>query len=893
MKILNRIAFRYLKLNKSRTLITIIGIIISAAMITAVTTTISSFKAWIKEGVENSNGVYHLYTDLIDCETADKISAYDDIKSHASYYLHTYAKNDSLKKRIESFHGYFVITTMSEGFGDVRRWSISEGRAPENENEIMLPSSLYVYVENAPLVGERITFDTGVRKTLDGLSLTEGTFIILDEDREDREYFEKNGSHEYTVVGYYDSSKYSFGLESIYSSTLRAVTGKCDIKPFMAQSYLSLKNAKCFDDFILRVFEDNGEDTTLQTNYDYLSASGAIKGSGYDIIFVSLGSTLIFIIAIASLSLIGSAFSISITERTKQFGLLASIGATKKQIKRSVIAEAMLISFIAIPIGILAGLSGMAITFACIKDNLHTMLYEFTDSKNGDVIIRIVPSFWAILIAIIGGFATVYISALLPARRAMKMAPLDAIKSSKDVKINPRALKTSRLTGKLLGVEGMLASKYFKRSKKKYRATVISISLSVLLFVLAGTFTSYLGDLLHSTYSGYEYDYRSILHTSPHNIDERDDVVNALLSETRFKDVLVTEEYHADFLLNKEDVNPKWYREDRRANLTIITVDDASFLAYLKSEGLDKDKYMNPENREFLFSDIGNYTDTEAQRQQIIDIFKNEKAKIECAVQHKFYNFSILSLNNKTGILSVSDNNVKKEIPLREYQGYISFNLDKRINTAPAGYNGRKGVIVYIPACAAESLLSNTEYKAQSSHIYVNAYNPTEDYPILEQIVRMYRGGYNILNQYEEYAGIKALFFVFKVLSYGFIILMSLISLINMFSIISTNIYLRRRDFAILASVGMSHKGTVKMMMYECFLYGSKGLIYGIPLSLAASVFISLKINDAMETDIILPTGYILVSIVAVFAVIALSMLYSISKIKKDNTVETVRNENV
>ena len=81
----------------------------------------------------------------------------------------------------------------------------------------------------------------------------------------------------------------------------------------------------------------------------------------------------------------------------------------------------------------------------------------------------------------------------------------------------------------------------------------------------------------------------------------------------------------------------------------------------------------------------------------------------------------------------------------------------------------------------------------------------------------------------------RNLVLIIKVFSYGFIVLISLIALANVFNTISTSIYLRRREFAMLKSVGMTRKGFRKMMNFECLLYGLKALAFGIPTSFAVT----------------------------------------------------------
>ena len=139
----------------------------------------------------------------------------------------------------------------------------------------------------------------------------------------------------------------------------------------------------------------------------------------------------------------------------------------------------------------------------------------------------------------------------------------------------------------------------------------------------------------------------------------------------------------------------------------------------------------------------------------------------------------------------------------------------------------------------------------------------------------------------------QALILVLDIFSYGFIALISLIAIANVFNTISTNIALRRREFAMLKSVGMAQKDFNKMMNFECLLYGSKSLLYGLPASAGVTYLIYKAISDGFETSYHLPWTAIGIAVLSVFLVVFVTMMYSMSKIKKDNPIDALKNENL
>ena len=197
-------------------------------------------------------------------------------------------------------------------------------------------------------------------------------------------------------------------------------------------------------------------------------------------VLYTIAGIIIIIIVVSSIFVIRNSFSISVSEKNRQYGMLASIGATSKQIKKNVIFEGMLIGLIAIPLGIVFGIIAIIILLQVVNYLLADMLsgMRFMYSIN-----------WvAILISIIISIITIYLSCLIPARKAAKISPIESIRGNNDIKIKSKKLKTSVITKKLFGVGGVIASKNLKRSKKKYRTTVISLVVSIFIFISLSSF---------------------------------------------------------------------------------------------------------------------------------------------------------------------------------------------------------------------------------------------------------------------------------------------------------------------------------------------------------------------------------------------------------------------
>ena len=151
----------------------------------------------------------------------------------------------------------------------------------------------------------------------------------------------------------------------------------------------------------------------------------------------------------------------------------------------------------------------------------------------------------------------------------------------------------------------------------------------------------------------------------------------------------------------------------------------------------------------------------------------------------------------------------------------------------------------------------------------------------------------SFINYAEGVESNRSVIIIIKVFAYGFIILISLIAAANVFNTITTNINLRRRDFAMLKSVGMDDKGMRKMLNFECILYGTKALIYGLPVSVGVTYLIYRSIRRGIDTEFFIPWTAVGIAVLSVFIVVFVTMMFSMNKIKKDNPIDALKNENL
>ena len=909
MNIFRRYTLASLKKNRTRTVVTIIGIILSVAMFTAVTTTVSSIRNYMMRVCEQEDGSWNGVMFDLTKEQAATLRTKKDIVKRAEIQNLGYAKLTDSKNECKPF---LFLGGMSKGLNEILPVNILEGRLPKKDGEILLPEHLSINGGVKYELGETISLGLGVRKSKDGSTLWQHDSFGMENSVS--QSFEKQGDKEYTVVGFYKRPNFEPGMAPGYTA-FTVEDSKCmNGETF----YFILQDPTKTNQFL----KDNSPNMDLtDVNSMYLAYSGFSPNDRFNRILLYLSIILMGIIMFGSISLIYNSFSISVNERKKQFGLLGSIGATKKQMRKSILFESVVLSGVGIPLGVLAGLGGMAITFYCTSD----LFQSFSSNATNQLSLHLVASIESILIAAVVGFITVLISAYLPAKKAMKVSAIEAIRQSTDIRITPRKLYTRTYITKLFGLEGTLAQKNFRRNKKKYRATVFSLFISVVLFISASSFCAYMKENINSLISYYncEINYRVPMKEEADGIFEQ---FQSLKSAT--ESVKTTENTNISFLApisagDRKGVQVQQKNMDNDGVLkktgqfmiygVLSFVDDDTYRKFLQKQNLDPDIYMNTKNPIALASTKITAWDSDKEKYSVYQLFDEGDFSIKAMSEKKMeggYELGVpeYKIDTNGEILvnvtkydtveedgTTSGNAVDSKFVTMD-QAYQISNLQVGdiVDEVPMGldmYQNSMFEILY-PQSAMETVLKgNTEN--YNTGMYFRSDNPDELYKAMCNILTERNLSTDaIQNVYSMVQSNRAILTIMNVFSYGFIILISLIALANVFNTISTNIALRRREFAMLRSVGMTQRGFYKMMNYECVLYGVKGLVYGLPVAFLLTYAIYESLDMGLEQGFFIPWYSILIAVGSVFLVVFATMLYAMNKIRKDNVVETLKNEN-
>lgn len=864
MQVLTKITIKNLKLNKKRTIGTLVGIILSVALICAVAGMATSLRQSLIQTASSNTGYWHLKLSNINKEDIEKLKNNRDIKDLNIINDVGYAK---LENSQNENRPYIHLYSLDEKSFNNMELELVEGTYPQNSNEIAICKSIIDDAQVDLKIGDTITFNIGDRYIGDRMlssgyefepaelmSEPENVDLILSEMPEDstketdverKEEIKVNFTKEFTIVGIMSENEQPIKpISFMYDAGYACVTNGLDEGE--TNAYIAFKNpldSETSIDEILGINLNSGEisEYRYSINYEILKWESFNTNLGDSSLnmMIAVAIIVIAIIILTSVYCIKNTFSISLTEKIKMYGMLSSIGATKKQIKKSVIQEGMILSLIGIPVGILVGILLVYILVIAVRGALSGIL---------DIVvfkITLLP----ILISIILGIVTVYLSCLSAARKAKKITPLEAIKSSNDIKIKSKKIKSPKIIKKIFGVGGVIVYKNLKRSKKKYRTTVISITMSVFVFIASSTLINYAFEAMGGYYKDYDYNIKFSSTSS---------------DGQELKQILNDENFSNYTLLYKTN--------------SILKITDMSKLSeFGKTVFIENDLYKNNEIPIEIYG-LNSEDFKEYLEKLGVDYDKNK----DKAVLLDYYSLYKDGKTIKNRLLTYSPNDsISGDVEDKEFNVSIS----KITETVP---DGLEGTYFY----SAVIVLNVDEYGNNFNFVPNMLTTNSEEPDDLAKRSQKYDNMYvtNIASEVRFYDSVRLVVYIF---AYGFIGIITLIGVTNIFNTLTSNIDLRQREFAMLKSIGMTKKEFNKMINLETLFYSLKALIFGIVLGLIASFAIYKAFAQSLDYGFKIPMQAILISILFVFVIVFIIMKFAIGKINKQNIIDTIRKENI
>ena len=859
MNLYTSLTLRYLKQNKRRTLVTIIGIILATALICGIGNICTSFMDYqMRDEIQSSGSFYATFTD-IDKEKASVITKSSGVSEYG------YKKNLGSVILDKKNSTSLDINVFDKNTINSFQITLKKGSYPKNESELIVTQDLLNKWNKK--IGDKITLNLGE---------------LIYDDMGMISKLKNPQKTTFKIVGTLDKALYNskfaiagFDINSVDKNE------KFDVSICTKNPKDIYKTAISIGKNIGLVQKDNPKDESynydeqanlyfkdIEYNEGLLRLLGASSYSNINITLLLIVGLVASLVIIATIATIYNSFSIAISERKKQFAILNSIGATKSQIMKFVFLEGFLVSIVGIPIGLLSGTVAIDIVFKVIKTFFKTSMF-------GELDLRVVFRPIVLILSTLVILLTIFISALIPAINAAKISPLEAIKNSSNLKVGK--IKSSKLVKKIFKTEGELAYKNLRRNKGKFRITLFSLVISIVIFISFNGFVDMFVEANQINYGSITNDltlYENNLLTK----EEVQKTIDELKKINGLKDVAIDKGYNLNVHVDEKNIN-----KDLR-------------------ESLKQSHYVDMDNSNYNFIN---------SRLYIPGYFSISNIKLS---EGKFDRKTAKAENGVILVrYSYQESLAKKgKVVLSNYK--VGDTLNCTITSYDSdGKESEKEVKLKILAITDEILTGNNQYPEtsfgvvayddlipslgitddeSSSNLYYVATN--QEKSTRDEVKKVAEeNNLSVMDSIDEAQKLEQTMNVMKIFVYGFIVVISLVSVTNIINTISTNINLRKREFAIIKSIGVTPQGFKKMIYMESILYGILSLLYGIPIGICMNVLMNKILEGVITVQTLIPYKAILICVVAIFIITFIASYIPLKKISKENIIDNIRQESI
>ena len=813
-----------------------------------------------------------------------------------------YNKQQEEAKQFEEaiLNPYLGVDILGVNKEDLKGYNfrLIDGRLPENENEIVLQKSSKA---------SRYTFNIGTTITMNGKEYKIVGYVNNAFDSNDSEVNigivkiateEEKKEAVSKIFGIYikDKGKKVKDTAEEISKTLKEDSKNGSIKMAVNKSLLRLQNAN------LQGYESS-TDNVIAT-------------------LEMMRNVLIVIVAVSGIIIMYNSFNLSLVERRKQYGILKSLGIKNSSLYVMILFEALVLSVAGIVIGYICGMVGDYLVVGYINDTLVNVIKSMGVENDLQMSLIYTTNIHAFYLVAISTGITVVLAAMIPAIKSTRISPIENIRGKDDYVVNTKKVKTSNISKKLFGIEFDLARKNMKRAKKRFRIATLSLAIAFILIFVIGT----LGAQINGQISLLEAQTNSLFRngniaeiTHINIVDKDGSVNNRKKSNVKYSEKDVQE-------IIKFGIEDYAKQIESKDSLKINRAVLSTALEYL--EKIDK-------NEELLKTVTDNYL---KNRFNSIDDSSRQKAKTQISIQ--FATNKVYSDKDKFGLNDIKDNEIYLsnveileengtlvEKPIFDESKIIGKEIEiygNKLKIAKAPVNSELTLIastggsIYLQAYVNEKTFANIVRNDERGPNFRGFYQSDlkgdkkiEDIMKKQQQTNLEKGyDFGKVQMFTETiitpAGvigiIKGMITIFQLLLYGFLILVILMSVVNIFTTITINILLRSRELAILKSVGMSDKQFDKMLRGENYIACLRSIIFGTVVSLlllfATKVIIdkgNVNIDFRFIADMLGSINYIAlaISIILVYGITFVSTFFAKKSIRSQDIVEVIRRDNI
>lgn len=841
MNIFHKVALQGLRRSRTRTLVTVAGVALSAALFTGVATLAVSLQRYMVNGAASKYGSWQVELPAAGPEFAAEAAADGRVQAVTVLQNLGYAPLEGGKNEAKP---YLFVSGWDEAAFDALPLTLLSGRMPENSAEVLVPAHLAANGGVRLAAGDTITLALGQRER-SGALLSQHDLYAAGE-----ETLTPAQTRTYTVVGICQRPPIEEYAAPGYTLITRAdaAAASCAVfitlkSPWQVPAYTKELDGYVLNGKVLIYFGLSGEKT-------------------FTILLAAVVVVLAALVVTGSVFLIYNAFNISLNERVHQFGILMSVGATARQLRSMVLFEGLCIGAVGIPLGVLAGLPGVRLVLALAEKNFASALYS-------GVPLELTVSVPALAAAALIGLATILLSAYIPARRAAALPVMECIRQTGEVKVEAKEVRASRLAQRVLGLEELLALKNFKRSRRRYRSIVLSLVFSMVLFVLASAFGRYLDQIAESTnmvveqydivFSTDEMDEDGLLRLYDQLKAAPDLTVSGYQAQASYPCTIDAEQRSAAFM---ETFGPfldtsAGAAAPAGAMLDAVFVDDAAYQRFAQRFAPTETESAGQGETMLLAGYVEGYM---YGQDAPMELALPRADGTEAALRVRF-------VNDYPDLLP-------RDVRQGTFRGY-SLLLIAPYSAKPA----------FDALGTAQEVLLGMTFQSDSPgrstawmQSVLDADGVTADYTL-----------YNLYAIQEQNRSLNLVVDLFAAVFIGMI---TLIATANVFNTISTNLRLRRRELAMLRSAGLGDRAFGKMLRFECALYGARALAWGLPLSALLSILLYHgMVLGGGQLHFVFPAGSMALASVGVLGVVGVTMLYAAAKLRRENIMDALRDE--
>lgn len=869
---ISSLARRYLRVQKRRTVLTAIGVTMSVALIAATGLLLSGFLNMMLTQRKTEDGSWHyLVNEIQTQELADRL------KGNALFQKAGIAAKDTALKVGEKDGKDQTIPLCEYDAAALSMMPdvMEQGRFPKNSREVMLSTSAKAYFPSAAL-GSTLTLPNG---TLDPDSGGGSS-----DDSDDSAFsahntgtFTKKNERTFTVVGFFRKGLYD------YENSESAVT----LNPTGAHAYsvyAQIKPGLNFPESAKKAVADCGiKQENLHENgiVEWMgkSASTRIKAAAVTTFLI-----LSAIILAITILVIRNSFTISMAEQISQIGTLRCLGAAPAHIRGLILSEGMCIWSVSAPIGLLAGTGVMALIVRIVR-SIDPDEFRF---------LSFIPSVWPYLLAAALSLAAVLLSAFNPVRTAMRVPMVEAVRGNavyRDADI--RRSRKGRLLGRIFGFSGLLAAKNIRRSPKRFRTTVISVTASAVLLITVGGFALSVGNSVQTALrqsSGMDCALEAP-EMDKNTMQAMDEIGQKIRSINGVAAVQQTPLYALDLKIPLHRV-PQGYLETYRDFRGNSSEGEPS------SGGIERQLLTMEVSRE-------NYASLRFQgRAPTYDELKHSGGALLCQTSPLFSSSGRFAnaafADYRSGetfsvVQTVSPTTGKSET--KTFQVKIAGILSE----FPWFSQQADGILVF-PEGGTACFHTEAVQKAAAAHEtadsevmlavhYAKGSEKQADQQIQQISLSAFKAGLEFQDNYRSVTGMKNTYRVMMIFIGGFASVIILISCINLFNTVHANLQTRRREIAMTRAVGMDRSQLRRMLLLECSLYGIIGTAWGTVIGLPLQILLLNAFHVVFSANPQAPFLMALLALLLTSGIGVLSGLSSVRRVTKAPIVEEIRAE--